>query len=269
MAAHRASNLAGQIEFIILDGSARWLGPKIGGHYWPALHRTADGRWFAARWTLDGYDGPPGRPLFVELTADDAASWFEAYRLEFPPQLVAALSGPPPAAGSGRTAEPTGDDRPVSVDARDTNARVKEVLERDRNATSVDIEKATGIPDQTVRRSKAWKERRKGQARQEPKITDAMEHARPLDAPMLAAIDSEAADPAEIVADRDDPTEARRHRFLEEATPGQKARLHRLPLAEQERELEAWDLTGEFQPDEPPLPAPLRRRMDGRSRDDR
>ena len=54
MPAHRAGNLAGQVEFINLDGSARWLGPLIGGHYRPALHphrrrsmvrRKLDPRW--------------------------------------------------------------------------------------------------------------------------------------------------------------------------------------------------------------------------------
>jgi hypothetical protein len=203
-------------------------------------------------------------------------------------QSLPPAASPPPAAGMGRTAEPTegnhqpaagpsGDDRPVSADARDTNALIKGELERNPNATSVAISKATDIPEKTVRRSKAWKERPRGQSRQEPKITDAMDHARPLTASMLAVVPSEAANPADIVAEWEeqddpaipDPIEVLRSRFLDRATPGQRARLNRLPPAEQADELRAWDLTGEFLPDEPPVPGPLRRRMGGRSPDDR
>ena len=68
---------------------------------------------------------------------------------------------------------------------------------------------------------------------------------------------------AAIAAEREeqDPVEARRRRFLDTATGGERARFHRLSAAEQATELETWDLTGKFLPDEPPVSPPLRRRM--------
>ena len=44
------------------------------------------------------------------MTADDAAGWFEANGIDIPSELVASLSvlpARPPAAGPGRTAQPT------------------------------------------------------------------------------------------------------------------------------------------------------------------
>jgi hypothetical protein len=152
---------------------------------------------------------------------------------------------------------------------RDTNTRVKEQLERNPNATSVDIRKTTGLSDKTVRRSKAWREHRKGHAQKNPKSVDALDRRRPMTASMLAAIESRTADPAEIVAEREaesdteiiEPIDLLRGRFSDQATPSQRAHLNRLPPAEQEMELRAWDMTGVFLPDEPPIPGPLRRRI--------
>jgi hypothetical protein len=149
---------------------------------------------------------------------------------------------------------------------KSTNAIVNEHLQRDERISAAEISRATGIPASTVRRSKAWTAHQDRVKQQKPERTDAMEHARSLTAPMLAVRKSEAADPADIAAEREaiDPTEARRRRFVETATPGQRARLNKLPPQQQARELEAWDLTGEFLPDDPPLPAPLRRAIQRR-----
>jgi hypothetical protein len=153
-------------------------------------------------------------------------------------------------------------------EGKSTNALVKEALGRNPNATSVDISKAIGRSDKTVRRSRAWGERPKTQAQDRPESMDALDRSRPLTRPMLAAIDSGAPDPAEIVADREEedqaegiePIDRLRARFVAESTPGQRARLDRLPRAEQESELRAWAITGKFLPDEPNAPGPLRGR---------
>src|SRR6185437_11129021 len=97
-------------------------------------------------------------------------------------------------------------------------------------------------------------------AQQESKSTDASDRSIPLSDKMLASRPGRSMDPAEIVAEQEEqddcqaiePIEVIRARFLAEATSGQRARLNRLPSAEQESELRAWDLTGDFLPDERP-----------------
>jgi hypothetical protein len=183
-----------------------------------------------------------------------------------------ARTGPPVGTTEGTkpaAAGTSGDDGPIPVDTRETNVLIKRELERDPNATSVAISKATGIPNQTVRRSKPWRERPRGQARQEPKITDAMDRARPLTPPLLAVIPSCTMDPAEVVAEQEErdhpeaiePIEVLRNRFLADATQNMRGRFHSLTPDQQEKELRAWELTGDFLPDEPPSPAPLGRRL--------
>ena len=200
-------------------------------------------------------------PATASLTASPAA---EADGLAQTGTSDGPTEGTKPA-----TAGPSGDDQAVLNNARDTNALVKRELERNPEATSVAISKATGIPDQTVRQSKAWKERPRGQVRQASKTADAMDHHKPLTTSMLAVIDSRAAAPDDIIANQEepddpeaiDPAVARRRRFLETATPGDRGRLLSLPMQEQERELEAWDLSGKFMPDEPPMPGALKAKM--------
>jgi hypothetical protein len=183
-------------------------------------------------------------------------------------------------ADDGPTSAPPGTNaaRPVRLregeedEGKSTYARIKAELERDPLAKSEEIADRVERKPQTVRRNKAWREHQKRQERQKPKSTDASDHSIPLTDEMLAVIPSRSKGPADIVADREeldhseaiDPTEVRRRRFLETATRDDKARLLGLPPAEQERELEAWDLTGEFLPDEPPGPGPLRQRLAGR-----
>jgi hypothetical protein len=162
---------------------------------------------------------------------------------------AATPSPAPPASGNRTPAEPAaglgGDDR------RNTNDIVNEHLQRDENISAADISRATGIPAPTVRNSKAWKTRPKGQTRGRTKSTDAMDHARPLTAPMLAARKSEVADPADIAAEQEgqddaiEPTELLRRRYLEGATEEQRARFHKLNPADQEHELKAWEVTGD------------------------
>jgi hypothetical protein len=154
-------------------------------------------------------------------------------------------------------------------EGKDTNTLVEEELGRNPGTTSGDISKATGIPESTVRRSRAWRDRPKTQAEDGPKGTDALDHSRPLTKPMLAAIASGAPDPAEIVADREEedhnqaaePIDRLQDRFFAEATDGQRARFHRLSPAERENDLKAWAITGEFLADERPAPGPLRERV--------
>src|SRR4051794_13167610 len=91
MDAFRAGNLSGQAEFIDRDASTRWHGPLTGGHYWPELIRTADSRLLVACLTRDGYASRPGLPPLAEVTANDAAGWFEANKIAIPPELIADL----------------------------------------------------------------------------------------------------------------------------------------------------------------------------------
>ncbi len=169
---------------------------------------------------------------------------------EKPAATAAGTEAPPPEenqppAGPTLNPETPGD--------QDTNTRVKKELERNPDATSPAIRKVTGIPEQTIRRSSAWRNRPKVQDQQAPKSADALDHARPLTRPMLAAIDSKAADPAEIVEAREEqddreaiePMELLRRRYLEGADADQKARFHQLNKADQEHELTAWKLTGD------------------------
>lgn len=263
----RTGNLAGQVEFINLDDSARWLGPRIGGHYWPAMHRTADGRWFAARWTLDGYDGPPGRPLFAEVTAEDAAGWFEASRLEIPPELVADLANrpaPPPAAGSGRTAQPTERTNraesatvPGPAGAPDREATVAEYLREHPDAASPDVFKGTGIPEGTLRKLAAWKAHQARRKAEKPaRHPDAMQRARPLSEAMVAAVPARTEDPAELAEAREAESLVDRLRddpeyrgiveseYRQTVDPSDRAAYHRASRDEQITILAAWKLTG-------------------------
>jgi hypothetical protein len=166
------------------------------------------------------------------------------------------LAGLPQLAGPAR---PPRDDQPD--DDRDTNTRVAELLARDPNMTSPAIFRKTGIPEKTIRRSRAWRERPKRQDQGAPKSTDALDHARVLSTQMLATIRSSTAAPAEIVADQEErerqerphredpeviePIEVLRRRYLEGADAGQRARFHHLNRTEQEHELRAWELTGD------------------------
>jgi hypothetical protein len=182
-----------------------------------------------------------------------AARWTRHYTAGLPQPV-----GPLPSQAEA-AAGPTRDDQPG--DGRDTNTQVAQALERNPDATSPAIRRATGINEKTIRRSGAWRNRPKRQDQQAPKSTDALDHARPLTAPMLAAIHSSTADPAELVADQEErdkqertrledpeaigPFEVVRRRYLEGADAGQRARFHRLTPADQENELRAWELTGD------------------------
>jgi hypothetical protein len=137
-------------------------------------------------------------------------------------------------------------------DGKDTNTRVKEELNRNPDASSFDIQKATGIPNQTVRRSKAWRDHQEARTQHKSKSADALDHARPLTAPMLNAIDSHAADPATVAAEREgqidfeaiEPPDLLRRCYLEGATADERARFNRLNPADQESELQAWKWSG-------------------------
>jgi hypothetical protein len=169
--------------------------------------------------------GTDGRTDRTEAAADRQAP---------PPE------GEPPAAG------PAGEDR------KNTNAVVNAHLQRDPKISAAAISRATGIPAPTVRNSRAWRTHQARLQQEKRESADAMDHARPLTAPMLAAIDSEAADPAELAAEREnqddpeviEPTEVLRRRYLEGATADQRAQFHRLNSADQEHELSAWEVTG-------------------------
>ncbi len=250
---------AAETWFDIATSFPEWLD-------WPddsEVLRRAKGEWRR----MHGIEGLPTTSPLPQVNHSDPS-----------PRSVVPLAVDPAAAGSPSEqnpdgAGPPGDDR--VDDSKNTNARVKDELGRNPHATSQEIAKKVGRSSQTVRRTKAWREHQALLNPQKPKSTDAMDHARPLSAPMLAVIGSGAADPADIAADREelddsealDPIEARRRRFLETATPGQRARLNSLSPGEQAHELEAWDRTGMFLPDDPPSPGPLRRRMAGRRPD--
>ena len=158
----------------------------------------------------------------------------------------------------------------------DTNDLVREAVANAPRASSKEIAEAIErihgrkVSEQRVRTTSAWKEHRVSLNAAKPSGSpDAMNRRKPLTTPMLAVIDSQAAAPDDIVANQEepddpeaiDPAVARRRRFLEKAIPGDRRRLLSLPMQEQERELEAWDLTGQFMPGEPPLSGALKAKM--------
>jgi hypothetical protein len=165
-----------------------------------------------------------------------------------------------------KAAGPVVSRKPEGHDGKKTGTRIKEELDRDPLATSEEIAARIGRRHQTVRRHKAWQQHPARLAQQVRKTTDALDRPVPLTHEMMALIDSRTANPAEIVAEQEEqdvpeavePIEVVRARFLNVATAGQRARFNRLSPEEKEIELRAWNLTGEFLPDEPPIADGLR-----------
>jgi hypothetical protein len=88
---HRALDLSRQVILIDLTGGKRWLGSWCGPMYQPVLIRTRDGRWFCGRYTLDGYETPPGCPRgvrFLELTVEQALCWCTDQEAAPPSELI-------------------------------------------------------------------------------------------------------------------------------------------------------------------------------------
>jgi hypothetical protein len=187
-------------------------------------------------------------PLSLEECTRDAwaANWFrpEAEKTAAAPApgTEAPQMNPPRAAARG--------------DARETERRVAEKLRDNPRAKSREIFEATGISEQRVRNTRAWKNRER---QKELRPQDSV-RAMPLTGAMLAVIDSKADDPAEIAAEREiaerqeharsdgpeviEPMEMLQRRYLEGAVPSERARFHKLNPTDQELELTAWKLTG-------------------------
>jgi hypothetical protein len=157
---------------------------------------------------------------------------------------------------------PEGESKPPLAPAnpteeQDTESRVAEFLRDHPHAKSPEIARNIGKTEQGVRLTPAWKEHRKMlmEQGQKPEV-----HTKPLSRAMLAAIDSQVRDPAELAAEREEqemeersspgdpagvkPTEVLKRKYVEGATPAERARFNRLSTADQEHELQAWQWTG-------------------------
>jgi hypothetical protein len=113
------------------------------------------------------------------------------------------------------------------------NALVKRELDKNPRATSREIARKTGIPDQTVRRMPAWEGRKSGTPAKERVRRSWKE--RPLTGKMLAAMpDPKAEDPSEIGEESTDPRALVERHYLENASPQERAVYHRVSRAEQD-----------------------------------
>jgi hypothetical protein len=258
----------GMIVTMSLEEALERVDPEIArcrrephfGKCYPRLEEQEEQALNQASWSLDRY--------LTEI----AQRRIRPPLQEQPPATTAPTEGAPDEVPPAEASPAAPSAKPRKREAQ--NAAVAKYLSEHPDAQSPEIVEKTGVPDGSIRKLEAWTT---VQARRKAEKTagkaDALDHARPMTRPMQAAIPSKDADPAEIVTEReaqDDsevipPIEVLRHRFLDVATPGQKARLNRMPPSEQEIELKAWHLTGEFLPDERPVSAPLRRKLQQRA----
>jgi hypothetical protein len=117
----------------------------------------------------------------------------------------------------------------------DKERRVREALRRDPYTTSIQIETLTGIPEQTVRGLKAWKERPSAILKKpaaEPRqttqrLTSWMAKLKPGSDP----------DPAAIV----EALDLVEREYLEQATPGQKADYHKMEVDDKRNTIWLWN----------------------------
>jgi hypothetical protein len=245
----------------------------------------------------DTFHGPvlENLPRLCEVTPEQADKYFKKspnhpFRPDLDPivrgSITPAVPGTEPpkrGQGSSATARPPSDPSPSGIVARppegdqppagppldldargdqDTNSRVEAELSRNPKATSLQIAKAIGKADQTVRRMKAWNEHR---ARRKATSPQRQIPTVPLTDKILAVCDSKAGDPAEIAAEREEqerlqlahsddpaaiePSEVLKRRYLEVASAHQKGRFYKMTPAEQDHELLAWDATGDCNSD--------------------
>jgi hypothetical protein len=213
----------------------------------------------------DGVDGE-------ELNERDAARWLDANGYDLPAILMGRTlvdkpeikpSGLPAAMrredkipASGSVTRSTEGRQPTvgqTLDREAREAQVAEFLRHNPSATSGAVHEATGIPPSTVRKSDSWKTHQACRNAEKPAGTkDAMHRAKPLTDARLAAMASKLANPAEIVAEREEQDEPESiedmklltREYLEGATAGERARFHQLNAADKEHELIAWKSTG-------------------------
>ena len=129
------------------------------------------------------------------------------------------------------------------------------------NASAPKIENALGIPEATVRRMPAWKERPAAQAR--ASRSRAVKE-RPLTSGILATRAGDDRDPSEIAAENelDDRMAATERRYLDQASPEERAAYYKLEKDEKTNVL--WIFKSEVERGSSPPPSnrpPLRSRL--------
>jgi hypothetical protein len=204
----------------------------------------------AAR-TSDPPSEGDGQPLAPPETT-------EAVRTATPPEGEGLAAQRPEVAGPADASSGTPScAEDLGVD-EDTEKQVTEILSQNPRTSLREVAKQVGRSTGYACRARAWKA---NQVRLKEQKARASVRARPLTRKILAAFDSKAADPYEIVADQDErerqehtlledpeaiaPIEVLRRRYLEGANAQQRARFHDLNPTDQEHELRAWELTGD------------------------
>jgi hypothetical protein len=122
------------------------------------------------------------------------------------------------------------------VDTRaEKEQRIAQYVAKHPSHTSPQVAKATGIPEQTVRNTRAWRER-PNKRRLEP-CTGRSIRQISLNEKILASTANGAGDPSEIVAER----EIIERQYLENATPEKKAEYHGMTPEDKTHTLTVWN----------------------------
>ena len=156
-----------------------------------------------------------------ELTPIQAHAWFWKNQIDLPD----SLQGIDP-----HDMDPS-EKKASDLAPAEKNERVRNYLDKHPRATSAEIATKTGVPEQTVRRTLAWKTRpTKGKVepqRKECQLTDKI---------LAAKENVKAIDPSTLVEELDERESVQR-RFIEHASPKQRADYFKMEQDEQDNEL--------------------------------
>ncbi len=276
---YAALDLSGKPIVVTLGGANCAYGPEATGvangasgpeayEYLPVLFHLPDGRLFYARYTREGYKHFRC-PLEIsrtgvtlrQLSEETAMVQCEKEKIPFPPRPTGGGEPSSTRSGASDADRPAGTPNPPAESATqhqrnfvmpasqadDSPAgrerRVADYLEKNQNATSKAVHKATSIPETTIRNMPVWKEHQaKKKTRQERGSVEAVE----LTEGMLASVPGRDRDPAEIVEENDsferfnEKKELHERKYLEQATPKERAAYHRMEADEQLSTLWIW-----------------------------
>jgi hypothetical protein len=250
---------------LLLTGCKRWLRghQSIGGGYDPPPYLREQGVTFevlplsevVAWFSKNYYPHPPELIQFFEEANTSPPSGSKEQRSDrtptaelglnpaMPQTLAAACKEEPsqpesePVDGSRVPKELKGnrDSAPTKDTPEQKDQRVQDFLLTRPDATSEHVSKATGIPEQTVRRMPSWKARQVSKAKTE-NLQSARVKTRQLTSKMIELAPGEDPDPSQIVSE----LELLERSYLEQASKSEKAEYHKLERDERHSVLWLW-----------------------------